>query len=487
MNPFHVARSWSSALLSLLSHTTTTYAKTVVALVLALTALSVWYTRRHLDFVTDRNQLISSEKRYLQLDDEYADTFHGLEQLVVVAEGPDLEETKTFVRHLGERLEADTAQVKEVFYRIDTGALEGKKLLLLSSADLRSLRDKVEESQELMRDVAASPGLNILLAAINRKISAAMVSRLAQGFLGLTEPEDKGEKKTLSLAFFQSLLAQMEKSLTDAQFSYRSPWSDFFDSDELSSVGFLVSDDKRFVFLMIEPQSRGEGFDAQQESLAAIRRHIADLRQAFPRVQAGVTGNEALGDDEMLTAQADSRLASTVSLIGVSMLYLLFFRSIRRTLILLATVTVGLTWALGLLTLTVGHLSIISIFVAPILIGLADDRVVYFLIRYEEERDLGRSLQEAIRHTFVYAAPGILAAAATNALAFYAMMLADFRGIQELGFIAGNGMLLSLVVTLTFLPALLTLTEGRALWRQSMRRNTWLAGGFTRLERAVQR
>jgi len=487
MNPFHVARSWSSALLGLLSHTTTTYAETVIALVLALTALSVWYSRRHLDFVTDRNQLISSEKRYLQLDDEYADAFHGLEQLVVVAEGPDLEETKTFVRHLGERLEADTAQVKEVFYRIDTGALEGKKLLLLSSADLRSLRDKVEESQELMRDVAASPGLNTLLTAINRKISAAMVSRLAQGFLGLTEPEDKGEKKTLSLAFFQSLLAQMEKSLTDAQFSYRSPWRDFFDSDELSSDGFLVSDDKRFVFLMIEPQSRGEGFDAQQESIAAIRRHIADLRQAFPRVRAGVTGDEALGDDEMLTAQADSRLASTVSLIGVSMLYLLFFRSIRRTLILLATVTVGLTWALGLLTLTVGHLSIISIFVAPILIGLADDRVVYFLIRYEEERDLGRSLQEAIRRTFVYAAPGILAAAATNALAFYAMMLADFRGIQELGFIAGNGMLLSLVVTLTFLPALLTLTEGKKQWQQSMRRNTWLAGGFTRLERAVQR
>ncbi len=487
VNEPRAAQPGSSALLGSLSHVTMRSARTVVGLVLAISALAVWYTNRHLDFLTDRNQLISSEKRYLQLDDEYADTFYGLEQLVVVAEGPDLEETKTFVRHLEERLEADTAQVKEVFYRIDTAALEGKKLLLLSPADLRSLRDQVEESQELMRDVTASPGLNTLLAAINRKVSAAMVSRLAQGFLGLTEPEDKGEKKTLNLAFFQSLLAQMEKSLTDAQFSYRSPWSDFLDSNELSSDGFLVSDDKRFVFLMIEPQSRGEGFDARQEAITAVRHHIAALQKEFPRVQAGVTGDEALGNDEMLTAQADSRLASTVSLIGVGMLYLLFFRSIRRTLILLATVTVGLTWTLGLLTLTVGHLSIISIFVASILIGLADDRVVYFLSRYEEERDLGRSFQEAIHLTFVHAGPGIVAAAGTNALAFYAMMLADFRGIQELGFIAGNGMLLSLIATLTFLPALLTLTEGKKLWQQSMRRDTWLAGGFTRLERAVQR
>src|SRR5215475_11859459 len=145
-------RLWSSALLDALSHVTTTYARAVVGVVYALSGLAVWYTNRHLDFLTDRNQLISSQKRYLQLDDEYADTFQGLEQLVVVAESPNLEETQTFVRRLGERLRADTSQVKEVFYRIDTTSLKGRQLLLLSSADLRSLRDKVEESQEVIRE-----------------------------------------------------------------------------------------------------------------------------------------------------------------------------------------------------------------------------------------------------------------------------------------------------------------------------------------------
>lgn len=478
---------WSRRLLGAFSHVTTTYARTVVVLVVAVSVLAAWYTWRHLDFLTSRNQLISSNKRYLQLDDQYAEAFHGLEQFVVVAEGADLEETKTFIRRLGERLTADTAHVKEVWYRIDTASLAGKKLLLLSAADLRSLREKIEESQEVMREVTASPGLNTLLAAMNRKISAAMVSHLAQGLLGLQDPEDRGEKKALSLAFFQSLLEQMEKALTVAQFSYHSPWSDLFGNDDLSRDGFLVSDDKHFVFLMVEPQYRGADFDTRQEVMTALRHHITALRQDFPRVQAGVTGDEALGNDEMLTAQADSGLASTLSLVGVGLLYLLFFRSLRRTLILLVTVLVGLTWTLGLLTLTVGHLSIISIFVASILIGLADDRVVYFLSRYEEERDGGRAFPEAIRRTFVHAVPGIVAAAGTNALAFYAMMLADFRGIQELGFIAGNGMLLSLVVTVTFLPALLTLTESNTPWRQSMRRDTWLAQGFARWGRAVQR
>lgn len=481
------SQTWSRAIFGSLGQVTTSYARTVVTLTLALSVLAVFYTARHLEFLTGRNDLISPNKHYLQLDEEYAGAFHSLGQLVVVAEGPDLEETKAFVHRLGERLAADAEQVEEVFYRIDASSLEGKKLLLLSPTDLRTLRENVEEYQDLVRDLATHPGLNTLLTAINKKISAAMVSRLTQGFLGLEE-EEKGEKKTLlSLAFFKSLLEQMEKALSAPEFSYHSPWADLFSTEALAGDGFLVSDDKRFVFLLVEPRARGDGFDACRESIDAIRHHLAELRQEFPQVQAGVTGEKALGNDEMLAAQADSSLATVVSLVGVGLLYLLFFRSIRRTLIVVVTVVVGLAWTLGVLTLTVGHLTIISIFVASILIGLADDRIVYFLSRYEEERDLGRSFQQAIQHTFTHAAPGIVVAACTNAFAFYAMLLADFRGIQELGFITGNGILLSCIVTLTFLPALLTLTEGKKPWQRLVRREGRLARGFTWWELAVQR
>jgi len=67
----------------------------------------------------DLSLYISAKKRYLQLDEEYSKAFHGLDQLIVVAEGPALEETKAFVRLLGERLKADTEHVQEVFYQID--------------------------------------------------------------------------------------------------------------------------------------------------------------------------------------------------------------------------------------------------------------------------------------------------------------------------------------------------------------------------------
>lgn len=483
-------QTWSNAVLGSLSHLTTTYARIVVVLALATAVLAAFYTARHLELITGRNDLISPDKRYLQLDEEYSETFRGLEQLIVVAEGPDFEETKAFVRRLGQRLEADREQVEEVFYRIDTSSLQGKKLLFLPPEDLHSLRENVEEYQELMRDLTAAPALNTLFTAINRKVSSVMVSHLAADFLGLEEPEseDEGEEGTpLKLSFLKSLLQQMDSALASSTFHYRSPWDEFFGNDELANDGFLASDDKRFVFLQVEPRKRGEGFNARQESIAAVRRYVAELRKEFPHVQAGVTGSKALDNDEMLAAQEDTRVATLVSLTGVTLLYVLFFHKIRRPLIIAFALTVGLIWTMGVLTLTVGHLSIISIFVAPMLIGLADDFGVHFVTRYEEERDLGKPFGRALRATFISTVPGIVAGACTTALAFYAMMFADFRGIQELGLIAGNGMLLSLLAMLTLLPALLTLTEGKKKWRKRFRRETRLARGFASWGFAVQR
>src|SRR5262245_5083877 len=100
------SQTWIPVLLGSIGRIATSYAYTVVIVVLALSILAVFYTARHLEFLTSRNDLISPNKRYLQLDEMYAEAFHGLGQLVVVAEGPDLGESTTFIRRLGERLAA---------------------------------------------------------------------------------------------------------------------------------------------------------------------------------------------------------------------------------------------------------------------------------------------------------------------------------------------------------------------------------------------
>lgn len=452
---------------------------------LVLAAATTFYAVRFMTFVTGRNDLISSDKRYVQLDDEYAREFMGVDQVVVVVEPRDVQQGKEFVTRLGERLARDTDNIEEAFYRIDTSSLDGKKLLYLSTEDLRSLRDQVEEYHDLIHDLTTAPGLNTLFYAINQQVSTGMVSHLVSGFLGLDAPQEPSETDSekanpMKVSFLSSLLQELERALKSSDYGYRSPWAKFFGgAEELSDDGYLVSSNRRFVFLMVEPkQAPDGGFADTDASIAAIRTAVTDLKSEFPGLNAGVTGTEALNSDEAVSTQADAGVASLVSLLGVTLLYLLFFRKVRHPLFIIAALTMGLAWTMGFVALTVGHLTIITVFVAPMLLGLADDFGVHFIARYEEERSHGADTREALFTVFANTVPGIAAGAFTTSLAFAAVTLADFRGMQELGLIAAGGMLLSLVAVVAFLPALVTIVESYRPWTIGTMERTFLTGLF---------
>lgn len=474
-------------LLRWLAHLTTSHPWPILLGCLVLAAMMTFYAVHFMSFVTGRNDLISSDKRYVQLDDEYSQEFMGIDQVVVVVEPRDVQQGKDFVTRLGERLARDTDNVEEAFYRIDTSSLEGKKLLYLSAEDLRSLRDQVEEYHELIHDLTTAPGLNTLFYAINQQVSTGMVSHIVSGFLGLdTSEQDEssakadGKANPMRVTFLSSLLQELERALESADYGYRSPWAKFFGgAEELSDNGYLVSGNRRFVFLMVEPKQAPEGgFADTDASIAAIRAAVAELKKEFPGLDAGVTGTEALNSDEAVSTQADAGVASVVSLFGVTLLYLLFFRKVRHPLFIVAALTIGLAWTMGFVTLAVGHLTIITVFVAPMLLGLADDFGVHFIARYEEERSRGVRAREALFTVFAHTVPGIAAGAFTTSLAFAAVMLADFRGVQELGLIAAVGMLLSLVAVVTFLPALVTIVESHRPWTIGAIERTFLTGLF---------
>ena len=479
--------AWEQRLLRSLALLTMTYARSVVIVCLVLTALAAVYTVQHLQFISGRNDLVSSEKRYLQLDEEYTREFMGVDQLVVIVEPRDVQQGKDFVTRLSEILARDTVYVNEIFYRIDTSSLEGKKLLYLPAEDLRALHENLAAYQDLIRALVNAPGLNSLLESINTQVSAGLVSHLVEGLFGLdvtteSSPTPDG-KNPVKIDFLQSLLQELERVLSDPAYGYHSPWAKFFgETDELSDNGYLVSGNRRFVFLMVEPKESNAGeMNEEQESIATIRQAIIALKPQFPGLDAGVTGTKAINNDELVGAQANSNVAAVVSLIGVTLLYLLFFKKHRHPLVIVTALTVGLVWSMGLATLTVGHLTIITAFVAPILIGLADDFGVHFVTRYEQERERGCDTKTALTNVFEQTVPSIIAGGFTASLAFFAVTLTDFQGVRELGQIAGGGLLVSLGATLTFLPALITVTETYHPWVVVPGRRSLLTGFFSEL------
>src|SRR5262249_11448461 len=84
-----------------------------------------------------------------------------------------------------------------------------------------------------------------------------------------------------------------------------------------------------------------------------------------------------------------------------------------------------------------------------------------WVMRYEQARRLGVNVRRALLHTARHVAIGNLTAATTLALAFFAAILADFKAVAGLGWIAGCGVLLCALACFTVLPSLLMIFDRR--------------------------
>src|SRR5262249_45297848 len=118
-------------------------------------------------------------------------------------------------------------------------------------------------------------------------------------------------------------------------------------------------------------------------------------------------------------------------------------------------------WSLGVNTLLIGHLSVFSIMFLSLVIGVGIDYGIYFLYRFQEESALDAPIAEAMRRTADRTGPGMLLGALTAAGAFFVLVLTDFQGIREFGFVSGVSILLAFLSMLTLFPALLVLADRR--------------------------
>jgi hopanoid biosynthesis associated RND transporter like protein HpnN len=296
-------------------------------------------------------------------------------------------------------------------------------------------------------------------------ISTQVASGFASGFLDLGLADSKD---AVDLRFIQDVIEQISQRL-DRPTPYRSPFGSLFsvpDTEE-GGAGYFLSEDQRLLFVLAEPISKKGSFTEDREAIEGIRATVAALRPSFPNVQVGVTGKPVLANDEMTAAFRDSERASLIAFALTLALLLLAFMRVGKPLLMLVILNISLAWSVGVATLVIGHLSLFSVMFISIVVGIGIDYGIYFLFRYEEELFLGRSLREAIEITAARSGPGMLLGAVTAAATFFVLMLTDFRGLQELGFVSGTAILLSWVAMITVFPAALVVVDRRRQGRSA--------------------
>ena len=455
-----IVRRLLHGLVSVVCH----YPLWVLLVSLSLAGASLWAAATRLQYKTQRNDLVSPQKEHLQRWREYLAEFGDDDDIVVVVKGTDRPRMEKALEALAARVQARPDLFDRLFYKVDLRALRNRALLFLSTEEIQAIQHHLNDMGQLLKHGWISWKLLTLSSLLEEA-----VQRTAKMKPGV--PLTAGDEEFLTQIW--NITRNAKNVIVDPN-KYKTPWGSLLarppeQKDLLAEPQYFFSDPsggsgsgETLAFLLVRPIKETGSFTYALKSVSAIRAIVEETRPNYEGVEFGVTGLPVLETDEMTAADRDTRSASWLAIAGVSLLFLLVYRSIWYPLLTVATLLIGTAWALGWLTVTVGHLNILSATFAVMLIGMGDYGVLW-VMRYEQARQRGADVRTALLHTVTHVAIGNLTAATTLALAFFAAMFADFQAVAELGWIAGCGVLLCAFACFTILPALLVIFDRRSL------------------------
>ncbi|HLD47479.1 MAG TPA: MMPL family transporter [Desulfobaccales bacterium] len=429
------------------------FAWPILAVAVVLAAVSVYYTVTHLSIRTSRNDLVASDQSLIQQSEKMDRAFGGRDGMVVVVENGHPKRAVNFANELAAELRRYPDHFPELFYHIDPERLKRSALLYLDLPDLDKIKGGLLSQEDLLSGLAANPSLTTFYGLVNDRIAQAMISEVFTGFLA-----DEGKRELPDLSLLNTSLRGLAASL-EGGVSQESLFSGFFPKElnDLEGAGYFFTDNDKFLLFLVTP--KGDGYASRSQDLALLRQAVNQVKARYPGLEAGVTGPDALEADEMSSSMKDITLATWLSLLGQMGLLILFFRSLRRTLVEGVVLVLGLCWTFGLVTLVVGHLNLLSLIFAPLVLGLTIDYGIHWFCRLEEEeRAVGQGSVTALTCTLQRETPGVIYAGLAATVSFVPLAFVGFKGLAELGLILAMGILVMLTATLILLPALVIVT-----------------------------
>jgi len=202
--------------------------------------------------------------------------------------------------------------------------------------------------------------------------------------------------------------------------------------------------------------SLSEGYDEDQlySRLEGVLKRV-DTPEG---VESQITGNIAVGHSMKKQVAPDMQKTSKYSLIGVLLVVLLLFRSLRFGLISLLAIGFGLVWTFGLLGLIGLSISSQTAGAASMIMGIGIDFGIQLVNRFKlelEEKSISESMVQTIKRVATPIATTTLAAL----IGLQAMSMGKLTILSELGRIMSLGVLSCMIAALTVIPTALVLTE----------------------------
>jgi hopanoid biosynthesis associated RND transporter like protein HpnN len=398
-----------------------------------ITVLASVYAARHFQITTDISQLISTGAPWRQREVAFDQAFPHRSQLILaVVQAPTPELTKRAADALTQRLNGRNELFRSVRQPGGDPFFEQHALLFAPTEDVARTMGQLVAARPLIGVLADDPSLRGIMRVVTLGLSGVRTGRI--------KLDDLVRPMTMLSDTIENVLAGKF-----ASFSWHVLLNGKADPQQLRR------------FIAIEPVLDFSALEPGGVATAAIRKAVADLNLASDfGARVRLTGPVPLADEEFATVKEGALLNGIITLTIVLFILWMALRSGRIIFAVFFSLMVGLavTAALGLMM--VGAFNLISVAFAVLFVGLGVDFGIQFSVRYRSERHETDNLHEALRNAAAKAGVPLTLAAVAVTAGFFSFLPTDYRGLSELGLIAGVGMMVAFVTSITTLPAVLT-------------------------------
>lgn len=214
--------------------------------------------------------------------------------------------------------------------------------------------------------------------------------------------------------------------------------------------GWLVAKDSQGRYwYMLHGELSGSSFDMQRgrETVSQLRALGLLLEQQFPQAKVMSRGTLFYSDYASQQAKHDVSTLGLATIIGVLLLILAVFRSLRPLLLCLTSVVTGALAGTAVTLLCFGELHLMTLVMSLGIVGVCADYTLYYLTErmvHGAESSPLDSLRKVL--------PALGLALGTTVLAYLIMILAPFPGIRQLAVFAASGLTASCLTVICWYP-----------------------------------
>jgi len=405
----------------------------VLIIAILLSAGAFEYTTHHLGFNTNTNDMLASDLPFRQ-------TYHHFEQgfpqythnILVVIDADSPEKARDAAKRLATQLEKQPRRFLSVYLPRANAFMESHALLY-------------QDMDELEKSASDLATMQPFLGRLTSDMSLRGLFLLLRDVLEAENTPDSVDIAPVVTPVTAAIRAVMENQ--HAPLSWQ----------ELIQGGSLEDTSKqRQQFILLQPRMDFTRFLAAKPAIQTVKNAAAALQlDADHGVRVRLTGSAALSHDELISVSTGASTAALLALLLVGVLLAIGLGSFRFVVATLLCLMTGLMLTAAFAALTIGHLNLISVAFAVLYIGLGVDYAIHLCLRCREIEKTGQGTTSALWQAAHDVGASLLLCAVTTAVGFYCFVPTDYVGVSELGIISGSGMFISLVVTLTLLPAIL--------------------------------